>query len=96
MHVAQGKPEIENSPFLELRHLGGSSANVLVWDATENGCLWVRWPNGAGVYVVHVFRDGRLFVRPQSRRPLLFRVVDLEAAREMWRVMTGRKTADGQ
>lgn len=81
---------------LALRHVGGNLAEVDVYDATEDGCLHVRWRNAAGVYVVKVFtrnavEAGRLFPTKGSRAPLLWSAVNLEEALALWRRMTGRE-----
>jgi hypothetical protein len=74
---------------------------VEVFDATEDGALYVRWASGAGVYVVHVFRsvEGRgfalLFRTKRSRVPLDWQAEDPEGARQLWREMTGRKERAG-
>jgi hypothetical protein len=79
-----------------LRHLGGEEREVAVEEATEDGCLHVRWPGGAGVYVVHCFRvvpgrgAGVLLHKQSSRKALPWAAKDLEAARRIWRARTNR------
>ncbi len=88
---------VHEAATLVLRHLGGALAEVVVTEATDNGCLHVRWRGNAGMYVVHVFRvvESRgyalLYATPGSRRPLPWQAKDPEGARGLWRRMTGRE-----
>lgn len=90
-----------SSRTLRLRHAGGEVREIEVFQATEDGVLYVRWPSGAGVYVVHVFRQiaargySHLFRTKMSRIPLDWQAEDPEGARQLWREMTGRKERAG-
>jgi hypothetical protein len=87
------------APRLTVRHVGGDTREVIVEEATEDGSLHVRWPEGAGCYVVHVFRTverrgfALLYRTSKSRFPLAWQAVDPEEARSLWRRMTGRAEA---
>ncbi len=83
-----------NLVTLELVHVGGESRLIEVTEATPDGVLHVRW-DLAGMYAIHVFRtiEGRgfslLYRTPKSRFPLAWQAKDPEAARALWRRMTG-------
>ena len=87
------KPQVE----IRLRHLGGEERMVVVTDADESGTLYVRWP-GAGIYAVRLFYSphglespGWMFAKATGRFPSQWRCSDLESARQVWRVRTGRQ-----
>ena len=83
-------------PTIEVRHIGGEVKTIDVEQATDDGCLHVRWSGNAGVYVIHVFREvddrgfAHLFPTSRAKRPLQWQAKDPQAARELWRRMTGR------
>jgi hypothetical protein len=87
-----GRPQTE----IRLRHLGGEERMVSVVDATEDGCLYVRWP-GAGTYAVRLFRAfgelgaGWVYLSASGKFPTSWKVADLESARQAWRVWTKRQ-----